>query len=50
MCGQVCVGFIGFILKDKRLVECFNLFAFKEQRKNDKIILNCFQLNPNNLK
>ena len=43
MCGYVCIGFIGFILKDKSLVDYTNLFSCNGYEKNDKIILKYFQ-------
>ena len=39
MCRYFCIGFIDFMLKDKRLLECTNLFYPSKYKKNDKIIL-----------
>ena len=38
MWGYFCIGFIGFMLKGKSLLEYTNLFS-----PNDKIILKYFQ-------
>ena len=43
MCGHVCIRFIDFMLKVKSSLEYTNLFSSKEYKKNDKIILKCFQ-------
>ena len=43
MYGYLCIGFIDFILKGKRLLEYMNLFFPNEYKKNDKIILKYFQ-------
>ena len=43
MCGQFIIKFIDFMLKGKSLLEYTNLFSLNEYKKNDKIILNCFQ-------
>ena len=43
MCGYFCIGFIGFMLKGKRLLEYTNLFCPNEYKKNAKIILKYFQ-------
>ena len=45
-----CIGFIDFMLKSKRLLECTNLFSPNQYEKNDKIILKYFQQNLNKLK
>ena len=37
MCGCFCVGFIDFMLKDKILLKCNNLFFTNKNEKNDKI-------------
>ena len=50
MCGYFCIGFIGFMLKGKSLLEYTNLFSPKEFKKNKKIILKYFQQNLNKLK
>ena len=44
MCGYFCIGFIGFMLKGKGLLEYTNLFSLKEYKKNHKIILKYFQV------
>ena len=51
MCGYFCIGFINlvlywfinFMLKGKSLSEYINLFSPNEYKKNDKMILKCFQ-------
>ena len=51
MCGYFCIGFINlvlywfinFMLKGKSLSEYINLFSPNEYKKNDKMILQCFQ-------
>ena len=43
ICEYVCIGFIDFMLKDKRLFYYTNLFSPNEYKKNDKIISNYFQ-------
>ena len=43
MCGCFCIGFIGFMLKGKSLLEYTNLFSPNEYKKNNKIILKYFQ-------
>ena len=37
------IEFIGFMLKDKKVLDYTNLFSPKEYEKNDKIILKYFQ-------
>ena len=49
MCGYFCIGFIDFILKGilfyiTNLFSLKNMILSKEYKKNDKIILKCFQL------
>ena len=39
MCGYFCIGFIGFMLKGKSLLEYTNLFSPNEYGKKDKTIL-----------
>ena len=39
MCGYVCIGFIGFMLKGKNLLDYKNLFSPNDYEKNDEIIL-----------
>ena len=43
ICGYVCIGFIDFMLKAKRLLEYINLFYPYENKKNDKVILIYFR-------
>ena len=38
-----CIKIIGFMLKDKSLLNYTNLFSPNDYEKNDKIILKCFQ-------
>ena len=33
MCGYVCIGFIGFILKDKSLLDYTNLFSVMNKKR-----------------
>ena len=49
ICGYFGIGFIGFILKGKRLLEYTNLFSPNEYKKNAKLILKYFQQNLNKL-
>ena len=42
MCKYFCIGFYGFTLKDKRLLEYTNLISPNKYQKNDKIILKHF--------
>ena len=43
MYGYFCIGFIGFMLKDKYLLDHENLFSPNNYEKNDKIVLKYFQ-------
>ena len=43
ICGYFCIGFIGFMLKYKSLLDYTNLFPPNDYDKNDKIILKYFQ-------
>ena len=43
MCGYFCIGYIDFMLKDKRLLYYTNLFSPNDYEKNDEIILKYFQ-------
>ena len=43
MCKYFCIGFIGFMLKDKSFLDYTNLFSPNDYGKNDKIQLKCFQ-------
>ena len=42
MCGYFCNGVIDFMLKSKSLLR-YNLFSPGEYKKNEKVILKCFQ-------
>ena len=39
MCWYFCIGFIGFMFKEKTLTEYRNLFSPNDFNKNDDIIL-----------
>ena len=41
--GILCIGFIGFMLKCKRLLDYTALFSRNEYEKNDKSMLKYFQ-------
>ena len=43
MCGYVCIEFVDFMLKIKRLLEYTNLFSPNDYEKDAKIILKYFQ-------
>ena len=43
MCGYFCIGFIGFMLNVKSLLEYTHLFSPNEYKKNEKLILKFFQ-------
>ena len=43
MCGYFCIGFIDFMLADKKLTDYANLFSHHDFKKNDNIILSCFK-------
>ena len=43
MCGYFCIGFIDFMFRSKNFLEYKNLFSLNKYKKNDKIILKCFQ-------
>ena len=43
MCGYFCIGFINFMLADKKLTDHTNLFSPYDFKKNDNIILNYFK-------
>ena len=43
MRGYFCIGFIGFMLKGKSLLDYTNLFSPYDYEKNDKKILKYFQ-------
>ena len=40
MCGYFCIGFIGFMLTSKTLIEFTSLFSPYDFEKNDDIIYN----------
>ena len=42
MCGYFCIGFIDFMLADKKLTDYANLFSPYDFKKND-IILSYFK-------
>ena len=43
MCGYFCIGFIGFMLAGKTLIDYTNLFSPYDFDKNDQIILSYFK-------
>ena len=43
MCGLFCIGFIDFMLADKKLTDCTSLFSPHNFKKNDDIILSYFK-------
>ena len=43
MCGYFCIGFIDFMLADKKLTDFTNLFSPYDFDKNDSIILSYFK-------
>ena len=43
MCGYFCIGFIDFMLADKKLTDYTNMFSPYDFDKNDKIILSYFK-------
>ena len=43
MCGYFCIGFIDFMLADKKLTDYTNLFFPYNFDKNDSIILSYFK-------
>ena len=38
-----CIGFIDFMLADKKFTDYINLFSPYDVKKNDDIILSCFK-------
>ena len=44
MCGYFCIGFINFMLADKKLTDYTNLFSPCDFKKNDSIILSSFKI------
>ena len=43
MCGYFCIGFIDFMLADKKLIDFTNLFSPYGFDKNDQIIVSYFK-------
>ena len=43
MCGYFCIGFIDFMLADKKLTDYTNLFSPYDFDKNESIILSYFK-------
>ena len=43
ICGYFCIGFIDFMLADKKLTEYTNLFSPYDFKKNDNIIMSDFK-------
>ena len=43
MCGYFCIGFIDFMLADKKLTDYTNLFSPYDFKKNDSIIFSYFK-------
>ena len=43
MCGYFCIGFIDFMIADKKLTDLTNLFFPYDFDKNDLIILSYFK-------
>ena len=43
MCGYFCIRFIDFMLADKKLTDCTNMFSPYDFDKNDSIILSYFK-------
>ena len=43
MCGYFCIGFIDFMLADKKLTDYTSLFSPYDFKKNDDIILSYFK-------
>ena len=44
MCGYFCIGSIDFMFANKILIEYTSLFSPYDFKKNDKIILDYFEL------
>ena len=44
MCGYFCTGFINFMFAGRSLIDFTGLFSPYDFKKNDKIILNYFEL------
>ena len=45
MCGFYCSSFIEYMIADKALLGCTNLFLSNDYQKNDKIIYKYFKEN-----
>ena len=43
MCGYFCIGFIDFMLADKKLTDYTNMFSPDDFDKSDPIILSYFK-------
>ena len=43
MCGYFCIGFIDFMLADKKFTDYTNLFSPHDFKENDNIILSYFK-------
>ena len=43
MCGYFCIGFIDFMLADKKLTDYTNMFSPYDFDKNDSMILHYFK-------
>ena len=43
MCGYFCIGFIDFMLADKKSSDFTNLFSLYDFDKNDQLILSYFK-------
>ena len=43
MCGYFCIGFIGFMLTGKILIDYTALFSPNDSNKDDQIILSYFK-------
>ena len=43
MCGYFCIGFIDFMLANKKLTDYTNMFSPNDFDKNDRIIFSYFK-------
>ena len=43
MCGYFCIGFIDFMLANKKLTDCTNMFSPNDFYKNDTSIFSYFK-------
>ena len=43
MCGYFCIGFIDFMLADKKVTDYTNMFSLYDFDKNDSIIRSYFK-------